>query len=186
MTKYLVLCIVTMMLTACAVIKLGTDNRRAQAIYDTEKARLEQLAGVGDITWAQAATRTRDLDKSLAHRTDLDTTWKFDRDDEEYHAYCVALAERLDAKQVSFAEFDSLRIARLNAIRARAESLSLQRRAVREAGQGSTTSGASGTTCFKKREWTSGFNKNCVYSCLGSEAVQTVGSTDICPLSIER
>lgn len=24
-------------------------------------------------------------------------------------------------------------------------------------------------TCFKQREWISGFYKNCVYSCLGSE-----------------
>lgn len=45
---------------------------------------------------------------------------------------------------------------------------------------------AAGTTCMKKREWTSGFNRNCVYDCLGSEAVQTVPSAQMCPLSIQR
>jgi len=43
-----------------------------------------------------------------------------------------------------------------------------------------------GVTCFKQREWVSGFNKNCVYSCLGSEAVQTIGATELCPLTIVR
>ena len=40
--------------------------------------------------------------------------------------------------------------------------------------------------CHKKREWTSGMNKNCVYNCLGSEYVQTVGAAQICPISINR
>jgi hypothetical protein len=41
-----------------------------------------------------------------------------------------------------------------------------------------------GAACFKKREWSSGFNKNCVYDCLGSEAVQTIGMAEFCPMSI--
>ncbi len=49
-----------------------------------------------------------------------------------------------------------------------------------------TKSTGVGTTCFKKREWTSGMNKNCVYDCLGSEAVQTISSIELCPLSITR
>jgi hypothetical protein len=43
-----------------------------------------------------------------------------------------------------------------------------------------------GMVCLKKREWSSGFNKNCVYDCLGSEAVQTVGSAELCPLTLSR
>jgi hypothetical protein len=43
-----------------------------------------------------------------------------------------------------------------------------------------------GMSCMKKREWTSGFNKNCVYDCLGSEAVQTVGMAELCPLTMSR
>ena len=42
------------------------------------------------------------------------------------------------------------------------------------------------TTCIKKREWVSGFNKNCVYDCLGSEAVETIANVAICPLSITK
>ena len=42
------------------------------------------------------------------------------------------------------------------------------------------------TTCFKEREWVSGFNRNCVYDCLGSETVETIASTAICPLNIKR
>lgn len=43
---------------------------------------------------------------------------------------------------------------------------------------------SAGPTCFKRREWTSGFNKNCVYDCAGSEAVQTIGTAELCPLTI--
>lgn len=50
----------------------------------------------------------------------------------------------------------------------------------------SSTFRAGGGMCMKKREWTLGFNKNCVYDCLGSEAVQTIGSVELCPLTINR
>lgn len=40
--------------------------------------------------------------------------------------------------------------------------------------------------CIKNREWTSGFNKNCVYNCVGSEAVKTIRATDLCPLTIQH
>lgn len=43
-----------------------------------------------------------------------------------------------------------------------------------------------GVSCFKSREWTSGTLRNCVYSCMGSEAVQTFSITQICPLTITR
>lgn len=48
------------------------------------------------------------------------------------------------------------------------------------------TSTGMGVTCRKKYEWTSGVNKNCSYDCLGSEAVQTISSAQICPISITR
>lgn len=41
-------------------------------------------------------------------------------------------------------------------------------------------------TCFKKREWVSGFNKNCVYDCVGSEAVETISNVALCPLTVEH
>ena len=39
-------------------------------------------------------------------------------------------------------------------------------------------------TCFKTGEWVSGMNKNCSYDCLGSQAVETISSTQLCPLTI--
>jgi hypothetical protein len=41
-------------------------------------------------------------------------------------------------------------------------------------------------TCFKTGEMISGMNKICYYNCLGSTAAITIGSIDLCPLSIER
>jgi hypothetical protein len=96
------------------------------------------------------------------------------------------LAERLDRKQISFAEFDAARLQRFNAIQARRQSLNNQQRIIQNTQQTSGSVGGQGVTCFKQREWSSGFNKNCVYSCLGSEAVQTIGATELCPLSIVR
>ncbi len=43
---------------------------------------------------------------------------------------------------------------------------------------------ANAVTCFKKGEYTSGFNKICVYNCLGSDRAITIGNTQLCPLSI--
>lgn len=172
-------------LTACAGLGLGLDNHRAQNAFDTAKAKLEQKAASGEISWVEAAIKTRELDKYFAGRADLDTTWKYDQDDEEYHAYCIALAERLDRKQITYAEFDASRLQRFNAIQARRQTLDTQQQIANTRMQQPAYS-RGGVSCFKEREWTSGFNKNCVYSCLGSEAVQTIGATQLCPLTISR
>mgnify|MGYP001766917019 CR=1 FL=1 len=185
MLRYAIAVFLILTLSACAGLGLGIDNRRVQDAFDTGKARLEQRARAGEITWVQAATQTRELDKDFARRTDLDTTWKFDQDDEEYHAYCIALAERLDRKKISFAEFDAERLQRFNEIQARRQSLNNQQRIIQST-QSSGSVGGQGVACFKKHEWSSGFNKNCVYSCLGSEAVRTIRATELCPLSIVR
>ncbi|UUZ65143.1 hypothetical protein LP417_11130 [Polaromonas sp. P1-6] len=186
MLRYLITAFLICTLSACAGLGLGTDNRKVQNTFDTAKARLDQKARTGEITWVQAATQTRELDKYFARRTDLDTTWKYDQDDEEYHAYCIALAERLDRKLITFSEFDAARIQRFNAIQARRQSLNAQQRIIQNTQQSSGGASGRGVTCFKQREWNSGFNKNCVYSCLGSDAVQTIGAAELCPLSIVR
>lgn len=186
MLRYFTTVLLVLFLSACAGHGLGTDNRGVQNAFDTGKMRLEQRARDGEITWVQAATQTRELDKYFARRTDLDTTWKYDLDDEEYDAYCIALAERLDRKQISFADFDAARLQRLNAIQARRQSLNSQRRIIQNTQQSTNSFGGQRVTCFKQREWNSGLNKNCVYSCLGSEAVQTIGAAELCPLSIVR
>ena len=41
-------------------------------------------------------------------------------------------------------------------------------------------------TCYKTGERISGTNKICYYDCAGSEATTTVGSHELCPLSIRR
>lgn len=41
-------------------------------------------------------------------------------------------------------------------------------------------------TCYKVTEYTSGFNKICIYNCLGSETAITIGATQLCPLTINR
>ena len=41
-------------------------------------------------------------------------------------------------------------------------------------------------TCFLTGEQVSGMNKICYYNCLGSTAAITIGSTQLCPLSINQ
>ena len=40
--------------------------------------------------------------------------------------------------------------------------------------------------CFKRGEYAEGLNKICSYDCLGSPAAITIGSSELCPLQIER
>jgi hypothetical protein len=44
----------------------------------------------------------------------------------------------------------------------------------------------SATTCFKKTEYTSGFNKICIYNCMGSDVAITIKNTQLCPLTIQN
>ena len=39
-------------------------------------------------------------------------------------------------------------------------------------------------TCFKKGEYSSGFNKICIYNCLGSDRAITIKNIELCPLTI--
>lgn len=41
-----------------------------------------------------------------------------------------------------------------------------------------------GTGCFARGEQTSGFNKICYYDCMGSARAITIGSTELCPLTL--
>lgn len=43
-----------------------------------------------------------------------------------------------------------------------------------------------GVSCFLVRSWSSGLNKNCVYNCVGSESVQTIGVAEICPSMMSK
>ena len=47
-------------------------------------------------------------------------------------------------------------------------------------------SSAKAVTCFKSGEYVSGLNKICIYDCMGSDTAITIGSTQLCPLTIEN
>ena len=65
------------------------ETQHAQSAFDSQKSAIENRAAAGHIKWAQAARNVRDLDRSFTGKG----RWKFDSDDEEYHAYCIATAE---------------------------------------------------------------------------------------------
>ena len=49
-----------------------------------------------------------------------------------------------------------------------------------------TSSSSSSLSCFKKSESVSGFNKICIYNCMGSDTAINLKSTQICPMSIKN
>ena len=51
---------------------------------------------------------------------------------------------------------------------------------------GSAAAQLRGVVCFFKGEQISGFNKICYYDCLGSLTAITIGSVELCPLTIQR
>lgn len=48
------------------------------------------------------------------------------------------------------------------------------------------TPGPITTTCFKRSEYSSGFNRICNYDCLGSAYATTIQSTQMCPYTVQR
>jgi hypothetical protein len=107
---------------------LRLDQKRAQAEYDRRKASIESDARSGFNTWVVAARLVRELDQRFAQRTDLDAGWKFDSDDEEYHAFSIAAAALVDNRQVTFDEYDAARTKRFNEIQARRAAMNAGRR----------------------------------------------------------
>jgi uncharacterized protein YxeA len=102
----------------------GINNR-----FESTKNQLEQKALAGQITWVQAESRIRDLDKEVKVKLDSSGarhTWRYDSGDEEYYAYCIALAEKLDKNEITFAQFDAERIRTFNQIEARRRGLENQ------------------------------------------------------------
>lgn len=49
-----------------------------------------------------------------------------------------------------------------------------------------TTPALIGQVCYFIRDWTSGMNRNCVYSCMGSETVNTIRSNQSCSSNINK
>ena len=102
-----------------SLLGLNLDQKRGQAEYDAEKSSIESYAYSGNISWVEAAVRVRDLDKRFAARSDLDMKWKYDYNDDEYHAFSIAAAALVDKKQITFIEYDAARTRRFSEISAR-------------------------------------------------------------------
>ncbi|MDC0954507.1 hypothetical protein OAR03_00035 [Candidatus Pelagibacter sp.] len=52
--------------------------------------------------------------------------------------------------------------------------------------QSTTSNNTPKSTCFKTGEEVGGFNKVCRYSCVGNLVTTTIGSMQLCPLTIQR
>ena len=91
------------------------ENAGTQRVFDQRKAEIENQASNKRITWVESARRIREVDRSFAGRG----TWVFNSFDEEYHAYCIALAEQVDTGRLSYSQYDAMRTRRFNEIQQR-------------------------------------------------------------------
>lgn len=177
-------------LSACSI--LGYSGAEAQHQYDELQRLADENATKGAYSWSESARRLREADKMMASSSDY-PTWRYDSNDEEYHSFCVAMAERLDKRLISFAEYDAARIAKFNAIRARARSLNLQAQQVRNAQSSNAVQPVTvqampliTSTCLFDREIQVSNGRHCVYICNGTQVINSIGIAGFCPHSIER
>lgn len=129
MLRLLVLVLLSLIFTGCQKVIRSDAMNEVSRRFDIAKEQREQRAKAGQMTWVEAEQQIRDLDKGIKERMDATGavhTWKYDSDDEEYYAFCIDLAEKLDRKQISFSEFDARRIERLNTIQSRRQLLNTQ------------------------------------------------------------
>ncbi len=140
MTRVLIAVLLLSVLSGCVElaqdIGLGPSrsemSSKVRVIFDKRKDELESKARAGQITWVQAMQGERDADRILASDDYVRrySNWKFDSDDEEFHAYCIALAERLDKNQITYAQFDAARKRVFNQVEARRQSLQNQQQLI--------------------------------------------------------
>lgn len=103
---------------------------KVQSAFEEASKQLETKAQAGEMTWVQAQTQIRDMDKSVKLKLDAtgnSHTWHFDTGDDEYYAHCIALAEKLDKKEFTFSQFDAERKTVLNQVEARRQAMQNQR-----------------------------------------------------------
>jgi hypothetical protein len=132
--RYLIIAFV-FLLSSCAI---GMDTaREKESDFNRQKATIEGSAKAGELTWVSAITQERELDKQFAlqattvyhinpDRYSYSPSWKFDSDDDEYYAFCIELAEQLDQKKITYAQFDSARTRKFNQIQARRAMINSQ------------------------------------------------------------
>lgn len=187
--KNILLIFFLLLLSGCGVNLLNgmgpeADTPALQEIYDKAKQKGDELAKAGSITWVEASQKVRDADKYIADRkADFRTSWKFDYDDQEYHAYVISIAEKVDSGVLSFHEFEALRTAKFNEIRyRRASSIANNQN------QSSTNTfqRRTGFVCTLSRTVPSWSGSHCVYNCPTGEFIETVGHGKMCQISIRR
>jgi len=129
MFKQFVIALLILSVTGCGKHFTREGMNDISNHFENARDQLEQKAQAGEITWVQAERKIRDIDKQIKSKLDATGarhTWKYDSDDDEYYAYCIALAERLDSHQTTFSQFDAARKQRLNQINARRQSINNQ------------------------------------------------------------
>lgn len=103
---------------------LNVHDQELSNFYNNSSATLESQAEAGQITWVEAATKIRYMDWKLANSAgQFDTSWKFDSNDEEFHQYSIALAERVDKRQISVPQYKSMKLQKLNQVQQRQQIL---------------------------------------------------------------
>lgn len=95
--------------------------------YNNAVSQYESQAEIGQITWTEAANKIRLTDLDLAQKAkNYDTTWKFDSNDEEFHQYSIYLAEKVDLKLISVAQYKAMKAQKFNEVQARQQTISNQ------------------------------------------------------------
>ena len=140
---YIILAFV-LLLSSCAT---GIEAaREMQSSFNRQKTTIEGRAMAGEITWVAAVAQERELDKQFASQAITVTrfnlsgysygpSWKYDIDDEEYYAYCLSLAEKLDAKEIRYSVFDYLRVQKFNELNKSRRQVQSSERAANAAAQ---------------------------------------------------
>jgi len=129
MLKKILIAFLLIALVGCGTYVTREGMNKLQDRFEDAKSQLEKKAQAGQITWVQAQSRIRDMDKEAKVKLDATSvrhTWRYDSGDEEYYAYCIALAEKLDKHEITFAQFDAARMRAFNQVEARRQSLQSQ------------------------------------------------------------
>lgn len=106
---------------------LNLHNQEFWKAYNTAIEKFEGEAEAGKITWVEAATKIRFADWNLAQNAyKFDSSWKFDSNDEEFHQYSIALAERVDKRRISVAQYKAMKLKKFNEVQSRQETISNQ------------------------------------------------------------
>lgn len=137
--KFFIVVFFVSLLSGCATgfhplagLGLNVHNQNFWDAYNNAISTFESQAEAGQITWVQAATNIRQADWNLANNArQFDTSWKFDSNDEEYHQYSISLAEKVDKRQMSVAQYKAIKLQKFNEVQRRQQTMSNQNEQIR-------------------------------------------------------